>query len=1209
MLVLERPIDGAQSVRWEQSLADLTPTNRIRLGAEGLLGPLADGHMSVTSLLKQTAIVVLPWGQIDSETLARLASASGLMSGAAEPLLHTLRQAVSHCTSNNASRSFAERQALNRQSIQLLITRTTLLIDQGALTSAVSSGGCVPVDFDTSIEDPRFFEGIDVRPGHVVAGLPAPRIELVEFASDALRRQHVVLLTGPSGVGKSTVMWSTAYAMRDVIWYEVTRLECSDVEAVLRLLVSLGPKPSSPVGLVVDSVGTKDPAAWDALCDRLPADGSVLMIGSVRTEDLSLIAGARSSAVVECRMDELVARELFEALREQGRTSLHAWEDAYEASGNLTMEYTYLLTQGQRLSAVLGEQVRRREGGNRSIELEVLRLVTTAARWGARVPAHALAAIAPDAAPRRAALRRLIGEHLITHDGAHYGGLHQLRASVLSSAVHETPPPSLEATAADLVRVVDPTDLRTFVLECLLEQPGAASTVIGALRERVQTDPDFALLTIALRTLRAADFRRDGTSWANILDAHVVAQAYRPVTVWLALTDSDTEVPEHLWKPGIAASIREMKAAPQQPRWRDEFIAGVGAETLLAFADAAPTLTEIEALVAALQGASAAPELARAISQLPTVVSFVADAAPEAASKFMGLLGTIDPRAAQSMRETLGSDQWARSILLSLNPWIVQTERHYSDDGDLELSAALLHGGDWFGVDPHEQAVQAARTLLNLYPECTVNVRTINATGDLLTQENHEPGRSQLLRRYNQHPREISWNRERARLALQLALRRSDVERAQAVTRLVPEVDRFLSELTSAWARKAVNRASIRDFAETQKRIIEANDALPAHASPDIAEPVYDEPSKSDPNVFDNDDFHALVDGICSNIATRLLEGEDYNALAAYVGDTILKLVTKARSAENWQDSSDVDPQVALENIERTLHHLHAVLADIAFGHEPKDIVLGVASLGGRTSALSRCAERSIKRATDRLREHLDQVASEAATLGLSVRWVHRDTAAPSAVDWPPIEVALIVDVQVVDDWGAAASTMHALLATKGSTIDLGHPILVPAVHGFVVPALGIQSWSCLYPAAHAALAWGTGLGILIGTPTADALQRLWSVLQAMSTLTLRARLREMPHTFEDLPPELAAQLAHEVGLVGAALTGSSLGQDWEVWRAETVDIVLSETRQPTNSVRDVWVARATSSADSVSLPRAQFQLLWEAVLTYDLEHCPNAVV
>lgn len=1071
VLVLERPITGAQAVRWNQSLADLDPTDSLRANAEDLLGSLVPAATSVATLLERTAVVVVPWSQLDDETSAKLSTVSGLPLSGAEPLLHTLRHEVSQCTAQNASPDLSERRTLSRQAILRLITETSQLIDINSLTTALSTGRCVPVDFDTPIDDPRFFEGIDVRPGHVVAGLPAPRTAFVELASEALRAQHTLLFTGPSGVGKSTMMWSTAYAMRDVLWYEVTRLESVDVEDLWRLLRALKPKPSSPVGLVVDSVGTKDPAAWDGLHDRLPADGSVLVVGSVRTEDLSMLASARNAAVIECRMDEVVAKELFDGLKAQGRTSLQVWEDAYSASGSLTMEYTYMLTQGQRLGAVLGEQVRRREHEHRSIELELLRIVSTAARWGARVPAAALGAIAPEAGPRGEALRRLIGEHLITLEGAYYGGLHQLRASAVSSIVHETPPPTLEATAAELVRVVDLPDLRSLVLGCLFERPEAASDVIDALRERVRLGADCSLLVLMLRALRAADFRRDGGEWARTLDAHAVAKAYRPVTVWLALTDSDTEMPEDSWKPGIGASVREMKASPQTSEWRDAFISRIGPTTVCDLAAHAGSLPGVEGLLGALYGATAAPELARAIARLPNVLTLVAGAAPEAACRFMGLLGTLDERAARDLRENLGSDLWARSIILSVNPWIVHITQNSTDGAESELEAELLYGGDWFDIDPHEQAVAAARTLLNLYPECAVSVRTINAAGDDLAYGGHEPGRSRLLRKYNVHPFVISWNRERARLVLQLAMQRSDAERALTVAALIPQVDQFFSEVTSAWTRRQLSRPLIRRFITVQRRIIEANDALPVHTAPDGPD---DEESTRDTNSLDIDNFHALVDGICSNIVTRLLETQDYNSLAAYVGDSILKLVPKVRLEETWHKGPDSEPlAAALASIERTLHALHAVLADIAYGPERVAVVLGAASAGGRTSALARCAEGAFRRATRRLNGRLDEVVADAATVGLSVRWVLRDLPEAPATDWPPLEVALVVDVESIWQWDASASTLQELLSAKGPQFDLGRPIVVPAIDGHPVPALAMQFGSIAYPAAPTALSWG----------------------------------------------------------------------------------------------------------------------------------------
>lgn len=1201
VLALERPIEGAQSTPWEQSLADLPPTDPIRIGAEGVLGTVADGKASVATLLARTAVVVLPWGQLDSETRTHLASASGLPPGAAEPLLHTLRHEVSQCTSRNASRTLAERQTLSRQSIQRLITDTAQLIDIDSLMTAVSTGRCVPVDFDAPIDDPRFFEGIDVRPGHVVAGLPAPRKSLVEFTSDALRSQHAVLLTGPSGVGKSTVMWSTAYEMRDVLWYELTRLERGDEEDVWRILLALGPKPTSPIGLVVDSVGSKDPAAWDALRDRLPVDGSVILLGSIRTEDLSTLATAASAAIVECRMDEAVARELFEGLHGQGRTTFQVWEDAYRESHGLTLEYTYMLTKGQRLSAVLSEQVRQRERQHRSIELEVLRLVSTASRWGARVPAGALMDVAPEAAPRSEALRRLVGEHLIVLDGVHYSGLHQLRASVVSSVVHEIPPPSLEATTVELVRVVDPQDLRVMVVGCLFEQPDLAAALIEALCQRCR-DSDITLLTTVLRALRTADFRRDGRAWAAILDDKAVPQAYRPVTVWLALMDSDANIGEDSWKPGIGPSIREMKATPQLPLWRDQFLAVLGTDALLAAVRTAPSLAEVEEFLGSLLGASSAAELTSAIAGLPETAQLLLSVAPEKASLFMGLLGDLAPDAARDLRERLGTDTWAESVLLALNPWMVQAAGQSDEDEHLQIHAELLYGGDWFEIDPKGQAVEAARTLLNLYPECTVDVRTINAAGDPLIYGGHEPGHSQLLRRYNQHPLAISWNRERARLAMELAMHRSDAERALVVPGLIVDVDRFLSDLASAWARQSASRTSVRQFESDRQRLISTNDSLASHSVDPALTLGDDALAPAGQKVLEDDDLHTLVDGICANLPGRLLSDDGYNALAAFVGDPLLGLVPKVRQAESQYEDSTGTLSAALNSIEGTLRELYAVLADVAYGGESITVALAPASTGGRTSAIRKCAAKATDRALARLGRKLDQLASDAASAGVDVRWKVRDALVPKATSWPQVEVALLLEIQALGEWDATLAAVDALLGQEGEFTDLGFPVLVPTMQGRPLVVLSMTRGSVLYPSVETAQAWGEQLGIRIPTPTVDALQRLWVALQAISSLTLRGCLRDEPHSLDDVPSELRRQWATALEYVSSRLEGSPLEGVWATWQVETIGSVASEAGKPDLAPNEVWVTETVPHVDGIPDALLRYLELWAAVLEFDVE-------
>lgn len=135
-------------------------------------------------------------------------------------------------------------------------------------------------------------------------------------------------------------------------------------------------------------------------------------------------------------------------------------------------------------------------------------------------------------------------------------------------------------------------------------------------------------------------------------------------------------------------------------------------------------------------------------------------------------------------------------------------------------------------------------------------------------------------------------------------------------------------------------------------------------------------------------------------------------------------------------------------------------------------------------------------------------------------------------------------------------------------------------------------------------MAWGTDLGTPRLTPTADALQVLWINLQAISSLTLRARLRDEPHKLDDIPSELAAQTTNVVAEIEESLAGSALEPQWEAWRAKAVESVLTEAEQDDLDPRDVWVARVASHRDS--RPLADYLLLWVMAIEFDMRCGPD---
>ena len=84
-------------------------------------------------------------------------------------------------------------------------------IDLDAIHEAVSGGYCSPVSFRDPVFDRSFYRGVDVVPGHVVAGLVHDRPSEVEAVRATLESHRHALVAGPSGIGKSAIAWLTAY--------------------------------------------------------------------------------------------------------------------------------------------------------------------------------------------------------------------------------------------------------------------------------------------------------------------------------------------------------------------------------------------------------------------------------------------------------------------------------------------------------------------------------------------------------------------------------------------------------------------------------------------------------------------------------------------------------------------------------------------------------------------------------------------------------------------------------------------------------------------------------------------------------------------------------------------------------------------------------------------------------------------------------------
>lgn len=165
----------------------------------------------------------------------------------------------------------------------------------------------------------------------------------------------------------------------------------------------------------------------------------VVLLGSVREEDVSLIAERARAAEIRADPDDELAERLWRELREAEKTNWAGWREPWKMSDGLLLEYVHILTRGQRMNELLADQVAARiSDPKRSLELDILRSGAWAGAANAEVDASRLArALSVSEADLSRALQRLIQEHLIRSPAP--GGHRLTQASIRRVVAAHTP--------------------------------------------------------------------------------------------------------------------------------------------------------------------------------------------------------------------------------------------------------------------------------------------------------------------------------------------------------------------------------------------------------------------------------------------------------------------------------------------------------------------------------------------------------------------------------------------------------------------------------------------------------------------------------------------------------------------------------------------------------------------------------------------------
>jgi len=1122
-VVFERPIAGTSLGAWGQPLQEaLGPADGFRdalVRAGAARGAQGD---QVARVLHEVCAIVVGWADAEAETARMLAQDTGLPVGAAVTVALALRAEVARCADANAATGWATRAGLTRTGLQRRVDEVAGLVDRQALLQAVRDGACEVVDFATLLEDTSFYEGVAVQPGHVAAGLTVPRPEMVDAVLAGLDRTRACLVAGPSGAGKSAVAWMAAYVARHVLWYRVRRLDEQDVDLLLRLADAAGASPTTPVGFVVDGVGVGALAAWDALRREAASRAGVLLLGSVRTEDLFPLATLADCAVVQLRLDQVLAARIHGELARRGATSAAHWLEAYEQSDGLTLEYTHLLTRGQRLRDVVAEQVRARSREGRDAELAVVAVVAAAHRWGATVPVTGLASVlGVSEADLSRALRRLIEEHVLRREGDRLAGLHPLRSAVLAEEAHAVPPPTLADTTRRLLWLLPPEELRPFVAGLLADHDDLDALVVEELARRAGGDEP-SVLVGALQALRLADFARTARTWGQILDQHEVPPSMRLVTLNLSLIDGSP--PEGIDQRVIDAVTKIHRTQRDACPTRDALVAALGANAFLGTLAACSPPSAAARLLAPLAGSHLHPDPGTMREDAPLAVALAGASVEELAAGLSAAREVSLALAAQLVDIAGGQDSVLRRIFAE-HPWLTELEV-VEQDGQTVPRARLLPAAGAPDSDLDEDVRELARLLLRCVPAADrADVAALLPGGRPMQVGDYTHAVSGLLRQYARGHASIAWNRARLRIALAMVADADLTRRLDTGRRLLTDATAFLRELSIGWIRGRITREDRQRLVHVLRRLdheVEQMRPLPAATTTLGVEDVDEEGQ-----LETDDPLHTLLHGVVSNMPGRLIDAEPhYPSLAGFVGGTLASQLPKVEALD-WRLLGLAHAPDALATLRRLLVDLHAILAELAWGDTPRESLVHEAQSTSRRASLHHAAELARHGAARRLQAMVADLGQRCAVSGLDAQIIVRKEPSETAEAhvWPPHALAILVGLDSLTEWADAQTRLGEILTALPVTEP---PVtVVPVRAGKIVPSFAARYISQLWPAPDATTEWSERLPPPHTTPLANATLQAHQALQTLSAIAELARVRDIQPPVEAAAQAAASQFQH----------------------------------------------------------------------------------
>ena len=968
----------------------------------------------------------------------------------AEGLASDLYKLVADASAENASLPFDKRRKISTTEVGRRIFERLEAEDPSAMDHALVSGALEPVDFTTPVDEPDFYRGVKVKVGHVAANLVLDRPYDVNKILDALWQGRHVLVSGPSGAGKSALVWLAATAVAGQFrWFQITGMAtAAHAEAIIRSVRARRPTEMSPIGLVFDEVGSANSDLWDVLVRELRGFPALYFLGSVRQEDVNLVANQSDTVFIPVILDEDLAETVWEKLSAGKQTNWTHWREPFEQSEGLMLEYVHLLTQGRRLAAVIGEQIRQREHENRNDELTIVRSAAVLCARGGEVAAgrlFELLDLEPDAANR--ALRRLIDEHLVRESRPGIlGGLHMLRSDALVKASHDE---TVFLAADTLWGSLPATTTETLprVVQSVLADSGANNEPqsLRKLAEMLSKSRDIDQWTAILTGLGLATLERHVASFMSMLERHGVQRAHWSLASRFA--DPQLDVPVLSGSEQLRSLRNAVLAFRKMPKHdlRATCLEQCPEGSAPPRSD---SILQANRLLSCLVPICGGDPIRIALDH-----EFLADRNADI-RQIAGLLSTaylINPDLAESLADTLGGERVLLSLFHSQIPWTTPPVIEPDGTHGRTIRSDWHHVAEPHQPDPHETVCEICEMLMGLSPHSDAAASdAVDPMGRTIAVADYKPWSKNMPRANIPAKARVAWNVAFRQILLARAAADSLTDYTRQMASLVRRTEKVFRSFTEKWIRgKHISNAAA--LTSERDEIVDAVNAL-AYAAPDKPPSAMTEPVRAGTD----DTLGALLTGVLGNLIPRLSKLETTKAPATFAG-SLRGQAREHHQSGIWRTMSS-PPLTELAKLSERLGDVSCILHEMAHDSRPEAIQRIVkaarkASIGSSVRTAARyCRHLADRRFEVRLRE-LENALGER---GWKARCLSRPVDQCDSGYWPAREVAILVEIADFEtQWGSYVEEPLSL-----GKKHLGHDWpyrTVPIVNGQVLASLALR--------------------------------------------------------------------------------------------------------------------------------------------------------